>query len=284
MLSGIGEREELESHGIECVVDLPGVGKNLRDHVLVMDLYNTTKVLGYNLETTWETYEILKYKLFKTGPAMSSALEGTGFFRTKPELDRPDLQLHVFPGLPFHGFKEKLNLKDLDTGFPNNEGFSICPTLLHPKSIGSISLNSNDPFDHPIIDANYLDHEDDYQTLLAGFEIVNKIVQQEPLSEVINAHYVDKDILYPPGSQEYLREYIKKYLLTVYHPVGTCKMGIDSMSVVDPTLKVYGISGLRVADCSIMPTLVSGNTNAPAMMIGEKASVLIRQDSLRPKL
>ena len=159
-------------------------------------------------------------------------------------------------------------------------GYTTIPTLLHPKSTGTISLQSSNPLVHPIINPNYLSHPDDIEALVEGLKVAYKIHLSPALKKYHKDIIVDKEIAecYEVGSDNYFRELVKKGVITVYHPVGTCKMGKDNMSVVDSRCRVIGFKHLRVVDCSIFPEVQSGNTNAPAIMAGEKASDLIKED------
>ncbi|MBD9499499.1 GMC family oxidoreductase N-terminal domain-containing protein [Pseudomonas sp. PDM23] len=261
MLSGIGAEADLKPHGIALQHELPGVGKNLQDHPDFVACYKShdTSLLGISARGTLRMGKaFFDYTRERTGPFASNCAESGGFLKTSGNLSRPDIQLHAVIG-PIDDHGRKLHW---------GHGFSCHVCVLRPKSIGNVGLNSADPFAAPRIDPNFLGHDDDVSTLLKGYRMVQDIAGQAPL-----ARYGLKD-LYGQNlsSDEQLIELLRKRTDTVYHPVGTCKMGSDEMAVVDGQLRVHGIEGLRVVDASIMPTLVGGNTNAPSIMIAERAA------------
>jgi choline dehydrogenase len=244
MLSGIGNQEYLESLGISVVVDLPGVGQNLQDHVLVPVPYEATQDLHAAIS--------------------SNAIAEAGLFlHSEGNLDTaPDLQFFFGPILW------------APPGYTNSGlGFTGIVSLTHPQNIGSVGLRSPDPKDAPMIRMNYLQSESDMQKLVAGIKLLRKLFQASAFDE-----FRGREVA--PGadvnSDETLEAYIRETCGTVFHPVGTCKMGTDSMAVVDPELRVHGVEGLRVVDGSIMPTITTGNTNGPIIAIGEKAADLIK--------
>lgn len=260
MLSGIGPAEHLRSLGIRVVVDLSGVGQNLQDHLIAGVVYRCTQPVSLDGANTWSNR--LKYLLFRKGPLSSNVGEAGGFVKTQPDLMRPDLQF-LFAPVYFvdHGFVRL-------PGY----GFTLGATLLHPESVGSIRLRSPDPLDAPIIQPNYLDREIDLQVLISGIKLSRQILEASAFDR-----FRDREVL--PGSvvqqDEQIAAYIRQSAQTLYHPVGTCKMGNDSMAVVNSKLQVYGVERLRVVDASIAPTIMGGNTNAPTMAIAEKAADLI---------
>ncbi|NEQ78599.1 MAG: choline dehydrogenase, partial [Okeania sp. SIO2C9] len=260
MLSGIGPAEHLKALGIPVIVDLPGVGQNLQDHLLAGVIYECTQPLS--LDKANNIGNFLKYLLFKQGPLTSNIAEAGGFVKTRPDLATPDLQF-LFAPLYFQNH-----------GFNRREGFyfSLGATLLHPQSRGYISLRSPQPLVQPVIEPNYLASEADCECLLTGVEMSRQLIQASAFNQ-----FRGKEIF--PGSgvekKEDIVDYIRDTVETLYHPVGTCKMGNDSMAVVNSRLQVHGVQGLRVVDASIMPTIVSGNTNAATIMIAEKAADLI---------
>jgi choline dehydrogenase-like flavoprotein len=265
LLSGIGPREELAPHGIAQVHELPGVGRNLRDHIDFIAGYESsrTDLIGFsprgmlNMARAWG-----EYRRTASGPFASNFAEAGGFLKTDPAMERPDLQLHFVIGLvDDHARKRHFRL-----------GFSCHVCVLRPKSIGSVGLASADPLAPPRIDPAFLAQREDVATLARGARLMHRILEQPALAPF------RKRGLYgiPPESDADLERMLRERSDTVYHPVGTCKMGTDEMAVVDPQLRVRGIERLRVADASIMPTLIGGNTNAPAMLIGEKAAEMIR--------
>lgn len=267
MLSGIGEAAQLQENGIDVVADLPGVGKNLQDHLQARLVYKCNEpTLNDEVRSLFDQARIgLKYVLFRAGPMTMAASLATGFLKTRPELETPDIQFHIqpwsadSPGEGVHPFS----------------AFTMSVCQLRPESRGEIRLKKGDPAGYPTIHPNYLATETDRKTILDGVKIARAIAKQKPLaSKIASSHSPKGDV----ETDEELLEWVKNTATTIYHPTGTCKMGSDDMAVVDERLRVHGIEGLRVADCSIMPEIVSGNTNAPAIMIGEKVSDLILED------
>ena len=267
--SGIGPEQEITKHGIEHKVELPGVGKNLQDHIdyLSVHKYKSLNLFGFSLGTIFlkYPYELIKYLLIKTGMFTSTVAEAGGFIRSRNDITVPDIQLHFAPGMVVDHGRESVW----------GTGLSCHTCLLRPKSRGEVTLQSADPTDDPKIDPKFLSHPDDMRDMVAGYKKMMKVMNKEPLSKYTSGHVqrpVDLD------NDEDIEQAIREDADTVYHPVGTCKMGSDEMSVVNERLKVHKVSGLRVIDASIMPTLVGGNTNAPTIMIGEKASDMILED------
>ena len=267
--SGIGPEQEITKHGIEHKVDLPGVGKNLQDHIdyISVHKYKSLNLFGFSLGTIFlkYPYELIKYLLMKTGMFTSTVAEAGGFIRSRNDITVPDIQLHFAPGMVVDHGRESVW----------GTGLSCHTCLLRPKSRGEVTLQSADPTDDPKIDPKFLSHPDDMRDMVAGYKKMMKVMNKEPLSKYTSGHVqrpVDLD------NDEDIEQAIREDADTVYHPVGTCKMGSDEMSVVNERLKVHKVSGLRVIDASIMPTLVGGNTNAPTIMIGEKASDMILED------
>lgn len=270
MLSGIGDKDELKNQGIPLVQHLPGVGKNLHDHLFFHVASLASQKVSFNNAETLGN--LLRYFLTKKGPFSISPLETCSFVRTQAGLAQPDLQLHFTPShCGAADYDPKLNMYDTNT-FPKTEGYTILPTLLKPKSRGYVALKSNNPLDAPLIQPDFCSDSYDKEILIRGFKIVKKLHQTEAFKPYF------KEMHYPAQSNtdEEIWYHIQKTVETVYHPVGTCKMGNDEMAVVDAELKVHGMEGLRVADASIMPEIVSGNTNAPTIMIGEKAADLVK--------
>ncbi len=265
-LSGIGDPEELRAAGVEVIHALPGVGKNLQDHLdcaLSWETPNTKTAYSYSAGIN-RLITGINYAFRGQGPGRQNFLESGAFLKSRPDLDRPDLQLHcVLAIMQDHG---KLVVK--------KDGFTVHVCQLRPESRGSVGLHSADPLADPAIRANYLAAEEDRRALREGVKMVREVVAQSALQSIRGAE------LFPgPGVQSdaEIDAWIRRAGETIYHPVGTCRMGVsgDSMAVVDDTLKVFGLEGLRVVDASVMPTLVGGNTNAPTIMVAEKAADLI---------
>jgi choline dehydrogenase-like flavoprotein len=267
MLSGVGPRDELVKHNIELIHELPGVGENLQDHIDIMTVarYNYEELIAYRPKALWWMFkESFRFITKRTGILTSAVAESGGFIKSSPNKNRPDLQLHFIPAaMDNHGINWKMLF---------NYGVSLHACLLRPKSRGRVTLHNKDITSPPNIHLNMLSHPDDSQTMIDAVKVSRQILQAAPLN-------VDKNKEIFPGvdcqSDEDILNFIKTKANTIYHPVGTCKMGKDEMAVVDNELNVHGISSLRVVDCSIMPTIVSGNTNAPAIMIAAKISDII---------
>ncbi|AWV99380.1 GMC family oxidoreductase [Arcticibacterium luteifluviistationis] len=270
MLSGIGEKSQLEKHGVTCIKELNGVGKNLQDHLFygVSGLANTQEGQNHHLSLFNQTKDFIQYLFTKKGALTIGPLESVAFGSTANSPNRIDYQLH-FAAINI-GNDYTVDLYNHKT-LPLQDGFTILPTLLRPKSRGEVSLKSSNPFDQAIIQPNFLSEEEDRLLLLNAGKKALEILHSNAFSKHMKAHLTPPDY----SSDEAFMDHILKQVETVYHPVGTCKMGIDDMAVVDPNLRVKGIENLRVIDGSIMPTIVSGNTNAPIYMIAEKGADLI---------
>lgn len=277
-LSGIGNGELLRQHGVAVVCDLPGVGENLQDHYLTGVRYRL-KAGAASINAMSKggrlAAEALKYVLFRKGLLTLSAAHVAAFCKSRPDLAGPDIQFHILPAtmdLDKLFNQQKMELE----GAP---GMTIAPCQLRPESRGHIRIKSADPSDYPAIFANYLSDPLDQEVAIAGLKWARKIGDQPAI-----ARYVDHEMNPGPGfeSDEMLLEYARASGSTLYHPVGTCAMGTGPMAVVDARLRVRGVDGLRVIDASIMPRLVSGNTNAPTIMIGEKGAAMILQDARVP--
>ncbi len=264
-LSGIGPGEHLRQHGIAVQHDLPGVGQNLQDHFQARIAYRCVRPITVNddVRSIWRRMRMgIEYATRRTGAMTIGAGQAGLFAKTRPELATPDVQYHFIlfssdgAGLTPHPFP----------GFTN----SVCQ--LRPESRGTVLLQSPDPGTHPAIRPNYLSTELDRRTMIDGLKLARRLGEQAPLRAYIAAEHI-------PGpeaaSDDDLLAFIRATGSTIYHPSGTCMMGQGPKAVVDDQLRVHGIGKLRVVDCSIMPTVVSGNTNAPAIMIGEKASDMI---------
>lgn len=264
MLSGIGPADALCRHGIPVTQDLPGVGGNLQDHAEFPTVSYCTGPYGYYGQDSALNMvkNGMQYLLFKSGPVASNVTEACAFVNVDDPNERPNIQMHFVP----------IVFLDLDQEHIKKAGATINPCVLRPMSRGEIQLNSANP-DAPLsLDPKYLQHPEDCRLAVKGLRKAREILGQSALRA-----YTSEEALPGQGSHsdEDLLQYIRKRAKTVYHPVGTCKMGIDGESVVDPELRVTGISGLRVIDASIMPNLISGNTNAASIMIGEKGADLI---------
>ena len=274
MLSGVGDGAELSKIGIAVKKELPGVGKNLHDHLFYgISALSKWKGTLNNINLPFNQFRHTLAWLFqRKGPLTTSPLEAVAFFKTDENLAQPDLQLHFAPahlgnnanlaaGADFYNPKT----------YPKTDGFTILPSLIQPKSRGYVSLQSKNPNEAPIIQPNYLEHPDDLKTLVKGYHKVKSIIESKAFKSFTDGVNFPEKI----ESEADIESHIKKVVESIYHPVGTCKMGTDTMSVVDAELRVHGIKNLRVADASIMPQIISGNTNAPTIMIAERAAEFI---------
>ena len=261
LLSGIGNSEDLKKFDIPVIADLPGVGQNLQDHLdcIIMTKCIQPITLASQTNPLRALLTGMQYVLFKTGPGTTQGLESGAFLKTKPGLDAPDIQLHFIAAM----------MKDHAREEVKDHGYSVHVCQLRPESRGYIGLHSTDPFDHALIQPNYLTAAKDLEVLRDGVKLVRKILGQDAMTP-----YRGEEVA--PGasiqSDEEIDAWIRASAETIYHPVGTAKMGTDDMAVVDERCRVHGIEGLRVVDASVMPTIVGGNTNAPTIMIAEKIS------------
>jgi len=261
MLSGIGDPQELAKFDIPLVADLPGVGKNLQDHLDCSVLASCPQPV--TLASQSNPFRALltgmQYVFFKKGLGTTQGLESGAFLKTSPELDAPDIQIHFLAAVMKDHGREKVK----------GHGFTVHICQLRPESRGYIGLHSSNPTDHALIQPNYLSAEKDRVVLRKGIRMVRDILSQQAMGP-----YYGEELA--PGiavqSDAELDQWINDSAETIYHPVGTAKMGHDDMAVVDERCRVHGIEGLRVVDASVMPTLIGGNTNAPAIMIAEKIS------------
>ena len=264
MRSGIGNADELKAVGVEAVHDLPGVGRNLQDH---MDVYVVNELTGqysYDQYTKWHKalWAGLRYVLFRNGPVASNLIDAGGFWYADPEARSPDIQFHFLLGSGLEHGVEKLK----------NDGITLNSAFLRPRARGWVKLESADPFAAPLINPNYWGDSYDREMSIRGFRLAREIMAQDAFKPYLLAERL-------PGpdvqSDDEIAAYAARHGKTDYHPVGTCKMGTDHMAVVDLALTVRGLQGLRVCDSSVMPLLVSSNTNAPTIMIAEKAADLV---------
>jgi choline dehydrogenase len=277
MLSGIGPADELRAHGVDVTLDLPGVGKNLQDHVDCVMSYECTKpvTLYGDLRADKLTWAVIQGMLFGEGVATTFPYEAGAFLKSRPDLAAPDIQLHFMPALE----------KTANLHFPNpfrrdpveaNHGFTLRVGPLCPESRGEITLRSSDPKAAPKIQANYLQTEFDRRTMIAGIRMARQVIAQKAFDP-----YRGRELAPGPDitTDADLVAWLRASAMTTFHPVGTCKMGNDDMAVLDSRLKVRGVERLRVADASVMPIISSGNTNAPAIMIAEQCARFILEDT-----
>ncbi len=261
LLSGLGEADYLKRFGIDVVADLPGVGKNLQDHLDATVQYECTQPITFysQMNPLRALVTGMQYTFFKTGLGAQNALEAGAFLKSRPELDVPDLQLHFLP----------VNMYDHARKPADRHGFMAHVCQLRPESRGFIALKSTNPSDPPLIQPNYLATENDRIAMREGVKITRDIFGQEAFDP-----YRGPELM--PGahvqSDDKIDDFIRRTAETIYHPIGSVKMGTDAESVVDAQCRVHGVEGLRVVDASVMPTLVGGNTNAPTIMIAEKIS------------
>ncbi|MFT5220303.1 MAG: choline dehydrogenase [Planctomycetota bacterium] len=268
--SGIGDPEMLQQAGVETVHELPGVGKNLQDHLQIRLVFKTSeRTLNDELNNPFKRLKVgLQYFLTRSGPLTLAASQVVVFTRSGEQVERPDIQFHMQP----------LSADKPGDGVHPFSAFTASVCQLRPHSRGHIAIKSSDPFEYPAIHPNYLSDERDYAAVIGGIKVARRIAS----APALKSHIVEEVV---PGAQfqsdDELLDAARQFSQTIYHPVGTCKMGSDPMAVVDDRLKVHGIENLRIVDASIMPEIVSGNTNAPCIMIGEKAADMIISDRVR---
>lgn len=268
MLSGIGPPTHLRRHGIKVAVSLPGVGQNLHDHPatpLIWTTKGTSDVADFATPRG-----LLRWQITKRGPLTSNIGEGGGFMSTVDGLAAPNMQFHVAPTVFYdNGLRE-----------PNVQGFTSATTLVDVASRGTLKLRSANPLWKPEIDPGYFTKPEDLQAVVAGLRTLIEISRQGPLARYLDKPYLPSGVELEGISDEELTQHVQNWTQTLYHPVGTCAMGTGKRAVVDAELRVHGVDGLRVVDASVMPAIVRGNTNAPTVMIAEKAADLIRGKSL----
>ena len=268
-LSGIGRPDVLGSHGIEVTHALSGVGENLRDHINARIQFHAQRPeLSYNqrMKGIGPAIQVLHYLFRQRGFMSLPSAPMLAFLKTSPHMDTPNVQMHIVPYAVKNPKKRQLH------DFP---GMTIAVYQLRPESLGSIHIKSPDPAEHPAIRFNFLSDPIDQDAMINGFRLIRKIADTEAMRSVLRDEY-------SPGadtrSDEEILDFIRSTAETAYHPIGTCRMAPAPAGVVDERLRVHGLSGLRIADASIMPTMVSGNTNGACIMIGEKASDLLKED------
>lgn len=268
LLSGIGPADDLRAAGVDVVHDLPGVGKNLRDQLEVYITRKAAKPITYSGENRPHRAALhaIEYGLYRTGPATATITEGGAFVKSSEDVRSPDIQLHFLPA--YVVWKDGARTAENVPG----HGVTLLACNIRPTSSGSVSITSPDPQVPPVVDPNYLETPEDMEVAVEGFKIMRRVFDMPAFKGILE----DEQLPGPSvQTDEEIRNYIREWGKTDYHPVGSCKMGVDDMAVVDPELKVRGIEGLRVIDSSIMPTIISGNTQAPSMMIGEKGAAIV---------
>jgi choline dehydrogenase-like flavoprotein len=265
MLSGVGPMHELERLGIAVQQHLPGVGRNLQDHPDFIFGFRTRSIdtMGVSASGGLRMLtELARFRRERRGMLTSNFAEGGGFLKTRVDLDAPDIQLHFVVAL----------VDDHARRFHPGHGLSCHVCLLRPRSRGAVTLASADPLDAPRIDPAFFDDPRDLDDMVEGFKMTRRLMRAPALASWITREVFTQGV----ETDDAIRDVLRRRTDTVYHPVGTCRMGTDALAVVDPQLRVRGVQGLRVVDASVMPTLIGGNTNAPTIMIGEKAVDLMR--------
>jgi choline dehydrogenase len=277
MLSGIGPAAHLQEHAIDVVVDRPAVGANLQNHLCYKIQYACSQpVTAYSYMNPWRGAKAcLDYAVFRRGILSQTSVSTGGFFRSDPAMEVPDLQVQMAVGL-IGGVG-----KSAWSRLPRSHGFSVTLNQGRPFSRGEVRLKSNDPAQAPAITPRYLTDPRDVATLMRGVRHMREVISAGAISGVISRELQPADAALDDVT---LEAHIRENCSNAFHPVGTCRMGGDAESVVDPALRVRGITGLRVADAGVMPTLINGNTNAPTIMIAEKAARLIQGDTTQGRL
>jgi choline dehydrogenase len=270
MHSGIGSTDELKRQGIDVKKDLPGVGKNLQDHIF-FPVSSQCNIKSNNYYLPWyrQAAALIEFLVTKSGPMSIGPLEAVAFLKSSPEKTRPDIQFQFTPTNA--GDDKVANMYDMST-FSKIDGYSIFPAQVRPESRGYVSLNSADISKPLLINPNYLAEEEDKKVQVAGGRKALEVMEANAFSSIRIKTHLPKQ----RDSDEAWLNHIRETAECIYHPVGTCKMGVDEMAVVDPELRVKGFYNLRVIDASVMPVISSGNTNAPTMMIAEKGAEMIK--------
>jgi choline dehydrogenase-like flavoprotein len=267
LLSGVGPTSQLLKFDIPVVHELPGVGQNLVDHIDYVHSYRvkSRNLIGLSLAGAWDIAKAaIRYWRRRSGPLTTNFAEACAFVKTSPELAQADIELALTIAM----------FADHGRTLYRGHGLSVHACLLHPKSVGQLTLASADPMVAPLIDPAFLTHPDDIKTLIAGYRIIQKVMATPAFRA-----FSPKDVIDDPmNTDAEIEQVLRNRSDTLYHPIGTCKMGDDALAVVDARLKVHGLEGLRVADASIMPTIIGCSTTAATVMIGEKAAEFIRQD------
>jgi choline dehydrogenase len=257
MLSGVGPADHLREVGVDLVADVPGVGGNLQDHLAAGAIWLTQGTTSLHDHET--VGALLRWRALRSGPLASTIAEAYAFVRSRDGLPAPDLQLHVAPvAFANHGLSE-----------PPGPGFTVAPVLVSVASRGRIRLRSADPTWRPAIDAGYLTADGDLDALVAGTRLAREVARLGPLPRFLREEYLPGESARTDAD---LRAAVRRYSQTLYHPVGTCAMGVGAGAVVDTECRVHGVDGLRVVDASVMPAVPRGNTNAPTIAIAEKAA------------
>ncbi|MEM8921687.1 MAG: GMC oxidoreductase, partial [Pseudomonadota bacterium] len=263
-LSGVGDADDLSAIGVPVIRDNKGVGANLQDHLDVCVLQDVTQpITGYSQRAGLKKLKVgFDYLTQKKGPGRDNFLQVGAFLKSRPGLEQPDLQFHMVNALVInHGSED-----------PGRDGVTVHVCQLRPESRGTIKLKSADPWDAPAIDPNYLTEAEDLRAMREGVKLAREVLAQPAFKPYRGAEASPGEMIKADAD---IDAFIRRAAETIYHPVGTCRMGADEASVVDEELRVRGVAGLRVADASVMPSLISGNTNAPTIMIAEKAADMI---------
>lgn len=267
MLSGLGDGDELQGHGIPVVKHIPGVGKNLQDHLVYFTIFNSTYKKSLDSAENFPVVlkNLFNYFVFKKGPFTSNIGEAGAFVKSSPELEAIDTQYHFGPNYFMqHGFKNPTK------GY----GYSIGGKVLNPSSKGTVKLASSNPGADPLIDHNYLSTHDDVERSVWGYKLAQRLGMSNAFSNYRSGIHAPSTLL---DDDKAIEDFIRSSGETLYHPTSTCKMGNDEMAVVDAELRVHGIQKLRIVDASVMPNVTRGNTNAPTIMIAEKAADMIKE-------